>query len=318
MSEPAIKVHEIRKEFITDREIVVAVDKLSFEVAPGEVYGLLGPNGAGKTTTLRMILGLLNPDSGYAEVDGFRTTADAFEVKRRIGFVSAAVGLYQWLTAREMLLFFADVYGVEPAQANENVDEIVEIFSLEKMIDQRCATLSTGQKQRVNLARALIHKPPVMLLDEPTLGLDIVGSKAVFDYIDLLRAQDKAIIVSTHRLDEAQRLCDRFGLIFEGRLREEGTLSELQRQTGKDSLVEMFLNILDVEPSSDPSDSSAEQQVAESDSAAPGDPTSPAPETDSPPSIDAAEPELANRKEPSAKLEAQQEINNSSEEQDER
>ncbi|MEE2642131.1 MAG: ATP-binding cassette domain-containing protein [Planctomycetota bacterium] len=247
MPDPVIQVRDIRKEFNTESRSVVAVDDLTFEVAPGEVYGLLGPNGAGKTTTLRMILGLLQPDSGYAEVGGFRTSVDAFEVKRRIGFVSAAVGLYQWLTAREMLLFFADVYGVDPDEANCHVDEIVRIFSLQKIIDQRCATLSTGQKQRINLARALIHKPPVMLLDEPTLGLDIVGSKAVFDYIDLLRDQDKAIIVSTHRLDEAQRLCDRFGLIFEGRLREEGTLEELCQRTGESSLVEMFLKILAVE-----------------------------------------------------------------------
>lgn len=244
MSSPVIQVHGIRKEFSNEATKVVAVNNLSFSVAPGEVYGLLGPNGAGKTTTLRMILGLLEPDAGYAEVDGFRTSVDAFEVKRRIGFVSAAIGLYQWLTAREMLLFFADVYGIEPAEAEENVAEIVEIFSLQKIIDQRCSTLSTGQKQRINLARALIHKPPVMLLDEPTLGLDIVGSKAVFDYIDLLREQNKAIIVSTHRLDEAQRLCDRFGLIFEGHLREEGTLAELQERTGSESLVEMFLQIL--------------------------------------------------------------------------
>ncbi|MEC9092138.1 MAG: ATP-binding cassette domain-containing protein [Planctomycetota bacterium] len=244
-SKSVIKVCDIRKQFNNEHQTVIAVDNLSFEVTGGEVYGLLGPNGAGKTTTLRMILGLLQPDAGYAEVSGYRTSVDAFEVKRRIGFVSATIGLYQWLTAREVLLFFADVYGVESKQAQTNVDEIVEIFSLEEIIDQRCATLSTGQKQKINLARALIHKPPVMLLDEPTLGLDVVGSKAVFDYIDLLRSQEKAIIVSTHRLDEAQRLCDRFGLIFEGVLREEGTLAELQNKTGKSSLVEMFLKILE-------------------------------------------------------------------------
>ena len=149
MSETVIKVCDIRKKFNNERRTVIAVDDLSFEVAAGEVYGLLGPNGAGKTTTLRMILGLLQPDAGYAEVSGFRTSVDAFEVKRRIGFVSAAIGLYQWLTAREMLLFFADVYGVDAKQANANVEEIVEIFSLQEIIDQRCATLSTGQKQRI-------------------------------------------------------------------------------------------------------------------------------------------------------------------------
>lgn len=257
MPESVIQVCDIRKVFHGETGSVVAVDRLSFNVKAGEVYGLLGPNGAGKTTTLRMILGLLEPDEGFAEVDGFRTSDDPFEVKRRIGFVSAAIGLYQWLTAREMLLFFADVYGVEERQAAENVDEIVEIFSLQKIIDQRCATLSTGQKQRINLARALIHRPPVMLLDEPTLGLDIVGSQAVFNYIDLLRKQNKAIIVSTHRLDEAQRLCDRFGLIFEGKLREEGSLEELQSSTGEKNLVEMFLTILNQQKTDLPVNASA-------------------------------------------------------------
>ncbi len=262
MPESVIKVCEIRKVFENEGRSVVAVDDVSFCVEPGEVYGLLGPNGAGKTTTLRMILGLLQPDGGYAEVAGFRTSVDSFEVKRRIGFVSAAIGLYQWLTAREMLLFFADVYGVDPDVADTHVDEIAEIFSLGKLLDQRCATLSTGQKQRINLARALIHKPPVMLLDEPTLGLDIVGSKAVFDYIDLLREQNKAIIVSTHRLDEAQRLCDRFGLIFEGKLRKEGSLEQLQRDTGQSSLVEMFLKILNEESGAGGSESDSRIRLA--------------------------------------------------------
>ena len=265
MSDHVIKVRDIRKVFQAESGDVVAVDRVSFEVSRGEVYGLLGPNGAGKTTTLRMILGLLQPDDGYAEVDGFRTSADAFEVKRRIGFVSAAIGLYQWLTAREMLLFFADVYGVEEEEANANVNEIVEIFSLKQIIDQRCATLSTGQKQRINLARALIHKPPVMLLDEPTLGLDVVGSQAVFEYIALLREQEKAIIVSTHRLDEAQRLCDRFGLIFEGNLRNEGTLAELQQNTGQTNLVEMFLRILDQDHSIERTGDSEDETILADD-----------------------------------------------------
>jgi sodium transport system ATP-binding protein len=220
---------------------VLAVDRVCFAVTRGEVYGLLGANGAGKTTTLRMILGLLAPTSGYAEVDGYRSNHHGDAVKSRIGFVSTSAGLYQWLTPRELLLFFADLYNVPPHQAQHNVARLASVFGLAEFLDRRCATLSTGQKQRVNLARALIHDPPVILLDEPTRGLDVVGSKVIFDFIGEARQAGKAVIVCTHRLDEAQRLCDRFGLLHRGRLLHEGTLAELQSRTGCATLTDMFL-----------------------------------------------------------------------------
>jgi len=213
---------------------------LSFAVAAGEVYGLLGPNGAGKTTTIRMIVGLLRPDSGWAEVAGFRTSDSPDEVKSRVGLVSANDGVYPWLTVREMLLFFADLYGLAPREANDNLRTLADLFDLTPLLDRRCALLSTGQRQRVTLARALIHSPPVVLLDEPTRGLDVLGSQVVVDYIRRLRDEGKAVIVSTHRLDEAERLCDRFGLLHLGRLRMEGTLAELQAATGCKTLVDMF------------------------------------------------------------------------------
>lgn len=239
-----ISVHQLTKRFERNGREFKAVDRLSFQVPAGEVYGLLGPNGAGKTTTLRMILGLLKPDSGYAEVGGFRTGATANEVKSRIGLVSANDGVYPWLTAREMLLFFADLYGVDPAYAKERLNSLIEPLRLRDFLDQRCSTLSTGQKQRVILARGLIHDPPVMLLDEPTRGLDVVGTQVVFEYISHLRQLGKAVIISTHRLDEAERLCDRFGLLHQGTLLHEGTLVELQQQTGQDSLVDMFVEFM--------------------------------------------------------------------------
>ena len=197
---------------------VVAVDDLSFTVSAGEVYGLLGPNGAGKTTTLRIILGLLRPTSGQATVAGFCATEYPDEVKRRVGLVSASAGLYQHLCVREMLLFFADLYGVHPLQAQAELYRLTRLLGLDDFLRQRCATLSTGQKQRVNLARALIHQPPVLLLDEPTLGLDVLGSQVVTEFIAHLRAQGKAVLLTTHHLDEAERLCDRFGLLHRGRL----------------------------------------------------------------------------------------------------
>src|SRR5262245_10284092 len=236
-----ISAVELTKRFEHAGHDLLAVDHVSFRVSRGEVYGLLGANGAGKTTTLRMILGLLAPTSGHAEVDGFRSTESADAVKGRIGFVSTTVCLYQLLTPRELLLFFADLYNVPPQQAEDNVSRLADIFGLEDFLDRRSATLSTGQKQRVNLARSLIHDPPVILLDEPTRGLDVLGSKVIFDYIAAARVSGKAVIVCTHRLDEAERMCDRFGLLHRGRIMHEGTLPELQSRTGLTSLTDMFL-----------------------------------------------------------------------------
>lgn len=205
----------------------------------------MGPNGAGKTTTLRMILGLLAPDGGYTEVDGFRTSEDAERVKSRLGFVSASDGVYPWLTVREMLLFFADLYAVDPEIAAIRLEQLASLLKIDELLDRRAGALSTGQRQRVTLVRGLIHDPPVMLLDEPTRGLDVVGSQTIFHYISHLRSIGKAVIVCTHRLDEAERLCDRFGLLHRGRLHHEGTLAELRERTGKDKLVDMFVDLLD-------------------------------------------------------------------------
>jgi len=235
-----ITIHELAKRFRAGGAEIVAVDQLSFTVSAGEVYGLLGPNGAGKTTTIRMIVGLLRPDGGYAEVAGFRTSEAPEEVKSRVGLVSANDGVYPWLTVREMLLFFADLYGLPPRRARENLQKLAQIFELLQLLDRRCSLLSTGQRQRVILARALIHEPPAMLLDEPTRGLDVLGSQTVVDYIRRLREESKAVILSTHRLDEAERMCDRFGLLHLGRLRLEGTLAELRAATGCQSLVDVF------------------------------------------------------------------------------
>jgi sodium transport system ATP-binding protein len=233
-----IEVHALSKRYpLAGGEELLAVDQVSFTVPRGEVYGLLGPNGAGKTTTLRMILGLLEPSDGYAAIDGFRSNASPDEVKRRVG-----------LTVREMLLFFGDIYGVAPEAAALRFDELNRLLGLGEIVDRRCATLSTGQRQRVNLARALIHDPPVMLMDEPTLGLDVLASQVVLEFTAFLRQQGKAVIITTHHLDEAERLCDRFGLLHRGKLVSEGTLDELRERTGCRGLVEMFLKLSQTAP----------------------------------------------------------------------
>ena len=242
-----IDVVRLSKRFpLPDGSETVAVDRVSFFVAPGEVYGLLGPNGAGKTTTIRMILGLLSASGGHALIAGFRSSERPEEVKRRVGVVAASSGVYHSLTVAEMLLFFADVYGVPPAAAKTEMHRLADLFGFKELLKRSCGTLSTGQRQRIHLARALIHNPPVLLLDEPTVGVDVLGSQVVVEFVDLLRQQGKAVIFCTHRLEEAERLCTRVGLLHHGRLVSEGTIAELQAQTGKKRLVDMFLELAGV------------------------------------------------------------------------
>lgn len=248
-----ISAENLTKQFNVRGVPLVAVNNLSFRVASGEVYGLLGPNGAGKTTTLRMIMGLLEPDSGFVEIGGVRSTHRSFDIRKKLGLISTNDGVYPWLTVREMLMYFSDLYAVEPPQARERLEDLVGLLDLGNFIDQRCSTLSTGQKQRVTLARGLMHDPPVMLLDEPTRGLDVVGSQAIFRFIDLLKQRGKVVLLSTHRLDEAERVCDRFGLLHRGNLQFEGTLSELQKATGKPHLVDIFVALLNASSNGQPS-----------------------------------------------------------------
>ena len=236
-----ISAENLTKQFNVRGVPLVAVNNLSFRVSSGEVYGLLGPNGAGKTTTLRMIMGLLEPDSGYVEIGGVRSTHKSSDIRKQLGLISTNDGVYPWLSVREMLMYFADLYAVDQGQARERLEELANLLDLRGFIDQRCSTLSTGQKQRVTLARGLMHDPPVMLLDEPTRGLDVVGSQAIFRFIDLLKQRGKVVLLSTHRLDEAERVCDRFGLLHRGNLQFEGTLSQLQQATGQRHLVDMFI-----------------------------------------------------------------------------
>lgn len=237
-----IDVRDLTRTFVTRSGIVRAVDGVTLHVGAGEVYGLLGANGAGKTTTLRMMMGLLRPSSGQVVIAGHNVATSPEKVKRNIALVSASAGLYQWLTPREMMHYFADLYDVPPDAAAARVEVLADLFDLRRFMDRHCAGMSTGQQQRVNLARSLMHDPPVVLMDEPTRGLDIVGSKRIFDFTEHLKESDKCVIFCTHRLDEAQRLCTRFGLMFHGRLRLQGTLHDLQQTTGREMLTDMFLD----------------------------------------------------------------------------
>lgn len=251
-----IQANHLLKEFQTRGRTLVAVNDVTFQVKSGEVYGLLGPNGAGKTTTLRMVMGLLEPDSGsiligppsspnesvVTDAPPARTGSDQY--RAMLGLISTNDGVYPWLSVQEMLLYFADLYAVPLQTAKTRMLELTQHLGIGGVLDQRCSTLSTGQKQRVIMARGLMHDPPVMLLDEPTRGLDVVGSQTIFKFIEYLKGRGKAVLLSTHRLDEAERVCDRFGLLHHGRLRYEGTLEDLQVATGKKHLTDMFIELI--------------------------------------------------------------------------
>jgi len=221
-----------------------AVDGLSFAVGRGEIYGLLGPNGAGKTTTLRLLSGLMSPTSGTATLAGFDVAREPVEVKRVLGFLTANTGLYQRLTARELLLYFAKLYGLEDRRAVERADHLIDWLRIGEFAELRCGALSTGQKQRVNIARALVPDPPILIMDEPTLGLDVLSNRVILEFIKRERDGGKTIILSTHYLDEAEDMCDKIGLLHDGRLVAEGDLASLRALSGEERLSSIFLKLI--------------------------------------------------------------------------
>jgi sodium transport system ATP-binding protein len=240
-----VVAHSLVKVFPTpDGREKRAVDGLSFRVGEGEIYGLLGPNGAGKTTTLRMLSGLMAPTSGSATLAGHDVGQAPNDVKRVLGFLTANTGLYQRLTARELLSYFAQLHGMGRDRADARTDELIEWLNIGSFASLRCGALSTGQKQRVNIARALVADPPILVMDEPTLGLDVLSNRVILEFIKRERDEGKTIILSTHYLDEAEDMCDQIGLLHEGRLIAEGDLTNLQAQAGEERLSSIFLKLV--------------------------------------------------------------------------
>jgi sodium transport system ATP-binding protein len=225
----------------------VAVDHICFRVLPGEIYGLLGPNGAGKTTTLRMISGLLRPTAGRVLIDGIDVTAHPEVAKRQIGYLTANTGLYARLTPLEVLDYFATLYDLPREVARARIRQLVDWLDMGSYVKLRCGALSTGQKQRVNIARALIGDPRILVLDEPTLGLDVLSNRLILEFVRTQAASGKAVLLSTHALDEIDMLCRRMGLIHNGRLVAEGALDTLRQQTGRQRLSEVFLHLVGAE-----------------------------------------------------------------------
>jgi sodium transport system ATP-binding protein len=222
-----------------------AVQELTLTVRPGEVYALLGPNGAGKTSALRCLATLLTPSSGTASVNGHDVRTAPIEVRRNLAFLASSMGLYQRLTAREMLMYFGRLYQMEKRALVARVDELVEELELNDFQYRLCGRLSTGQRQRVSIARAILHDPPAFVLDEPTLGLDILSGRAIYAMIHLARMRKRAILFSTHQMDEVELLADRVGVLAAGRLVAEGTVDDLLEKTGQPNLARAFLNLIE-------------------------------------------------------------------------
>ncbi|MCB9669467.1 MAG: ABC transporter ATP-binding protein [Alphaproteobacteria bacterium] len=236
----SIVVKSLVKRFDTaERGAFLAVDHLSLAIRPGEVYGMLGPNGAGKTTTLRMLATLLSPDEGDAEIAGVSLRADPLEVRRRLAYVPAEAGLPECLTGREVVRLFARIQGV--ASPRERADALLEAVGAIRYADRACGELSTGMKRRVVLARALVHDPAVLLLDEPTDGLDVPGRREVLALVRQQAASGKAVVLSSHIMGEVERVVDRIGVISQGRLVAEGTLAEVLATAGATTLDDAFI-----------------------------------------------------------------------------
>lgn len=228
------------------RGTVKAVDKVSFAVQPGEIFGLLGPNGAGKSTTLRMISTLLRPTAGTAVVNGFDITTQAADVRRQIGFLTGDMGLYARLTPRETLMFYGRLADVDDATLTRRTGELIERLDMKDFADTRADKLSSGMKQKTAIARTLVHDPPVLILDEPTATLDLPTARVIEASILEARRMGKCIIYSTHIMEEAEYVCDRIAVINHGQMKISGTMDELRAATGKQRLREIFLDLLEL------------------------------------------------------------------------
>ena len=220
----------------------VAVDDVSFQVAPGETYGLLGPNGAGKTTTIRLVCGLLSADGGEVTVAGMPVSTSARKAKAHIGYVPQDVSLYPDLTARENLTFFGRLYRLKGAALRRRVDEVLDLIDLSDRGDDRVESFSGGMKRRLNIGASLLHEPSLLILDEPTVGVDPQSRHAILESIRALGAAGLAVLYTTHYMEEAERICDRIGIVDHGRLIAEGTSRELVSQVGEKDRITLSAN----------------------------------------------------------------------------
>jgi ABC-2 type transport system ATP-binding protein len=238
---PALSIEKLKKTYSTG---LVALDGVSLEVEAGRFYGLLGPNGAGKTTLINSVVSLARPDSGRVEVFGLDAHEDFREARRMIGVSPQEINLDKFLTVEETMLFHAGYYGVEKRKARERSDELLERFALTEKRKQRVNTLSGGMKRRVLFARALMHDPKILFLDEPTAGVDVELRYKLWGYIRELNRGGLTILLTTHYLEEAEALCEEIALINGGRIAAQGTNAELKEHYGAKNVEEVYLKVI--------------------------------------------------------------------------
>lgn len=240
-----IEVEGLTKHFAGPHgKPVAAVEDVTFTVRPGEVFGLLGPNGAGKTTTLRMLCTVLKPTAGFGTVAGHDIVTAAADVRRSVGFLSANTGVYDRMTAWEMVQYYGRLYGLAEPDLQKRLGELFTSLQMNEFRDTPGGRLSTGMKQKVSIARAMIHDPPVLIFDEPTAGLDVLVQRAVLRNIAELRGRGKTILFSTHVLSEVEKLCDRVAIMSRGTIVASGSLPELREKYGQPDLEEIFFSLM--------------------------------------------------------------------------
>lgn len=240
-----IRVQGLTKEFEDYNGTFRALDNVSFEVNPGEIFGLLGPNGAGKTTCLRILSTVLKPSRGVAEIAGVNVMHDAAAVRSKIGFMSCNTGIYDRMTAWEMVEYFGRLYGLSEDHLDARINEIFDILQMHEIRDRLGSKMSTGMKQKVSIARTIVHDPPVIIFDEPTSGLDVLVARAVLQAVAALKEQGKCIIFSTHIMREVEKLCDRIAVIHKGRIVDSGTLPELAERHDQPDVEELFFDLIE-------------------------------------------------------------------------
>ncbi len=240
-----IQVEHLSKSFRDYRRgWVPAVADVSFECHPGAIFGLLGPNGAGKTTTLRILSTVLRPTGGRATVAGFDVLTEPEEVRAHIGYMSASTGIYDRMSAWELVQYFGRLYGLEEGRLRERMETIFDWLQMNDFRDTLGSKMSTGMRQKVSIARTIVHDPPVLIFDEPTSGLDVLVARAVLQKIAELRDQGKTIVFSTHAMHEVEKLCSRVAIIHKGRVQAEGSPAELLQRHDQPDLEELFFHLV--------------------------------------------------------------------------
>ncbi len=225
-----------------------AIDEISFEAGEGEILGLLGPNGAGKTTAIRTIATLNAPSGGGAEVCGFDARKNPEEIRKNIGALTADIGVYERFTGRENLRYFGELYGIYNEKLENRIKDLTELLDMNDFIDRRAGKYSTGMKQKLAIARAVIHDPKIIMFDEPTAGLDVLAAQTVLNFMRQARKNGKCVIFSTHRMNEAEKLCDRAVIIHHGKLIANDSISALKEKTQTPDLEEAFLKLISTKP----------------------------------------------------------------------